>query len=60
MIRHKKLPMSVQKQVMAVFHVLDLKNPHCAWISLIDIENSSDEIIFESVRIYPEHKYLKE
>ena len=29
-------------------------------VSLIDRENSSGEIIFESVHIYPELKYLKE
>ena len=36
------------------------KSTLCTGISLINKENSSDEIIFESVRIYPEHKYLKE
>ena len=36
------------------------KSTLCPGISLIDRENSSDEIIFESLCIYLEHKYLKE
>ena len=61
MIRQNKFPMKVQKLFMTVFsRFRPQKSTLYPEISLIERENSSDEIIFESLCIYLEHKYLKE